>query len=66
MLVEAQIQRLAIGVFEVREEMKKLQLELNLQITELRLKVQLYTALEVREQRASCWAVDAPIACFGA
>lgn len=51
--VEAWIHRLATWVHEAREEMTKVQLELNLQITELRLKAQLSTASEVREQWAS-------------
>jgi len=50
---EARIQRLAVGVREVREEMAKVQLELNLQIAKLQLKVQSSTPPEVREQRAS-------------
>lgn len=33
------IHRLEVGVREAQEEMKKVQLELNLQITKLRLKV---------------------------
>ena len=37
----------------MREEMAKVQLELNLQIVELRLKVQPSTTPEVREQRAN-------------
>lgn len=52
-LVEAPLHRLAAGVREVREEMTKVQLELNLQITELWLKVQPSTPAEVREKCAS-------------
>jgi len=43
MPTEARIHRLVAGVREVREGMKKVQLELNLQIVELWLKVQLST-----------------------
>lgn len=49
---EARIQRLAAGVREVREEMAKVQLALNLQIAELQLKAQSSTPPEVREQCA--------------
>ena len=45
--------RLAAGVHEVKEEMAKVQLELNLQIAELQLKAQPSTPPEVREQRTS-------------
>lgn len=44
---------MAIRVCKAREEMTKVQLELNLQIIELWLKVQISTPLEIREQRAS-------------
>lgn len=50
---EARIERLAAGFHKAREEMAKVQLELNLQIAELWLKAQPSTPLEVREQRAS-------------
>lgn len=42
--------RLVVRVREAREEMIKVQLELDLQITELKLKVQSSTPLEVREK----------------
>lgn len=51
--VEVWIHSLAIGVREAREETTKIQLELNLQIVELRLKAQPSTPPEVREQCAS-------------
>lgn len=51
--VDAHIQRLAAGVHEAREEMDKVQLELNLQTVELLLKAQTSTPLEVREQCAN-------------
>lgn len=44
------IHQLASGVHKAQEEAVKVQLELNLQIAELRLKVQPSTSLEVREQ----------------
>jgi len=50
---EAPIRRLAPGVRKVREEMAKVQLELNLHIAKLRLKAQPSTPLEVREQHAN-------------
>jgi len=50
---EARIHRLAAGVHEAWEEMTKVQLELNLQIVELWLKVQSSTPSEVREQRVN-------------
>ena len=53
MLAEARIHRVAVGVCEAREEMTKVQLELNIQIIELRLKVQPSTPSEVREQCGS-------------
>jgi hypothetical protein len=55
---EARIQRLAAGVREAREEMAKVQLELNLQIAELQLKAQPSTPPEVREQRARYYIRD--------
>lgn len=48
--IEARIHRLATGVHKAQEEMTKVQLELNLQIAEMRLKAQPSTPLEVREQ----------------
>jgi len=54
---EARIHRLAAGVCEAREEMTKVQLDLNLHIVELRLKVQPSTPLEVREQCTSAITV---------
>jgi len=50
---KARIHKLATGVSEAREEMAKVQLELNLQIVELRLKAQRSTHPKVREQSAS-------------
>jgi hypothetical protein len=50
---EARIQRLAVGVHEAREEMASVQLELNIQIAGLRLKVQPSTPPEVKEQCVS-------------
>jgi len=47
--VEVHVHRLEVRVHEGWEEMKNLQLELNLQIAALRLKVQLSTPPEVRE-----------------
>ena len=51
--VEVLIHMLVVGVHKAREEMTKVQLELNLQIAKLWLKAQPSTPLEVREQRAS-------------
>lgn len=51
-LVEARVRKLAAGVRDSREEMTKVQMELNLQMVELQLKVQPSTPLEVKEQRA--------------
>lgn len=51
--IEARIHRLTVGLREAWEEMTKLQLELNLHIIELRLKVQPSIPLEVIEQCAS-------------
>ena len=45
------------GAHEAREEMTKVQLELNLQIVELRLKAQPSTPPEIEEQHASTIAV---------
>lgn len=45
-----QVHRLATRVRKAREETKKVQLELNLQIAELRLKEQLSTPPEVKNQ----------------
>lgn len=47
------IHSLETGVREAKEETKKVQLELNLQIVKLRLKAQPSTPLEIREQCAS-------------
>lgn len=47
-----QIHRLAAGVREARKETTKVQLELNLQIVELQLKVQPSTPPKVKEQHA--------------
>ena len=44
------IHRLTTGMHEAREEMGKVQLELNLQIVEMRLKAQPSTPVEAREQ----------------
>jgi len=49
LLVKVQINRLATRVHKAREEMTKVQLELNLQIIELRLEVQPSTPPKVRE-----------------
>lgn len=46
---KARISRLVVGVREVKEEMAKVQLELNLQIAELQLKLQPSTPPEVKE-----------------
>jgi len=54
---EVRIHRLATGVCEAREEMTKVQLELSLQIAELRLKVQPSTPPEVREHRANTFTM---------
>jgi hypothetical protein len=50
---EARVFRLVAGVREAREELTKVQLELNLQIVKLRLKARSSTPPEVREQRVS-------------
>lgn len=60
--VEVHIHRLVARVREAREEMTKLLLELNLHITELRLKAQLSNPLEVREQHASAIRVGMELA----
>ena len=52
-LVEVRIHKLVVGVREAREEMTKVQLELNLQIVELWLKTHPSIPPEVREQRAT-------------
>lgn len=52
LLTAEQIHRLAARVHEAKEEMMKLQLELNLQIVELQLRAQPFTPPEVREQCA--------------
>lgn len=48
--VEVRIHSLETGVHEARDEMTKVQLELNLYITELQLKAQPSTPSEIREQ----------------
>jgi len=50
---EARIDRLVVGVCEAWEDMTKVQLELNLQMAESRLKAHPSTPPKVREQRAS-------------
>jgi len=52
-LVEVCVHKLAIGVCDARAEMARVQLELNLQITELQLRAQPSTLREVREQRTT-------------
>jgi len=52
-LVKVRIHKLAIGVRDTRIEMAQVQLELNLQITELQLRAQRSTPPEVKEQRAT-------------
>lgn len=52
-LAEVRIQILASRVHEGKEEMAKVQLELNLQISELQLKVQPSTPPEVKEKDTS-------------
>lgn len=47
LLVEVRIHNLVTGIHEAREEMTKVQLELNLQIAKLQLKVQPSTSPEV-------------------
>lgn len=47
--VEDRVHKLATGVRDARAEMARVQLELNLQTTELQLKPQLSTPSEVRE-----------------
>lgn len=49
LLVEVQIHSLAIEVHDVREETTRVQLKLNLQITELWLKAHPPTPLEIKE-----------------
>ena len=48
--VEVCVHKLATGVHNARTEMARVQLELNLQITELHLKAQCSTPPEVKEQ----------------
>ena len=48
--VAERVHRLVAGVCEAKEEMEKVQLELNLQITKLRLKAQPSMPPEVREK----------------
>ena len=48
--MEAKIQKLAVGVHDARNEMAKVQFELHLKITELKLREQPSTPLEVRKQ----------------
>jgi len=48
--VEVRIHSFSSGVRDAREETTKVQLELNLQIAKLQLKVQPSTPLEIREQ----------------
>lgn len=52
------VHQLVAGVRKALEEVSKFQLELNLQISELQLKVHLSTPLEVREQRARTIQMD--------
>lgn len=47
--VEVRIHSLACGFYDAKEEMTKVQLELNLQIVELRLNAQPVTPPKVRE-----------------
>lgn len=47
--VEVHVKKLVAGVHDGREEMAKVQLELNLQITELQLKAQPSTPPKVKE-----------------
>ena len=51
--VETRVRKLAAGVSEAQKEISRVQLELNLQIAELQLKVQPSTLLEVTEKRGS-------------
>lgn len=51
--VEAHIRNLATGVRDARTKMARVQLELNLQITELQLRAQPSTPPEVKEQHTS-------------
>lgn len=51
--VEVRIHSFTSGVRDVREETTRMQLELNIQIVELRLKAQPCTPLEIKEQRAN-------------
>jgi len=51
--VEAHVRKLATGVRDARAEMARVQLELNLQITDLELKAQPSTPPEVKEQRTT-------------
>jgi len=65
--VEACIHKLVTGVYDARTEMSRIQMELNLQITELQLSSQPSTPPEVREQRVTTvtttiTVVDGPVA----
>jgi len=51
--VDVRIRKLTVGVREERTELSKLQFELNLKITELELRAQPSTPLEVKEQRTT-------------
>ena len=51
--VEVRVHKLATGVCNARAKMVRVQLELNLEITELQLKAQPSTPSEVREQRTT-------------
>ena len=55
--VEVRIHSLVSGVHDTREEMKRVQLKMNLQITEIWLKVQPSTPPEIREKHANTIAV---------
>ena len=48
-LLQACVRKLAVGVRDKREEMARVQLELNLQIAELQLKAQPSTLSKVKE-----------------
>ena len=50
--VKVHVRKLATGVRDARTEMARIQLEMNLQITELQLKAHPSTPQEVKEQRA--------------
>jgi hypothetical protein len=65
--VGIRIHKLASGFREAKEEATRIQLALNLQIAELKLKAQPSTPPEVTESSGeACWVAEAPRNGFGA